>query len=121
VGVEDFERAEAQRFDGAEAIPSGAEGAGGPGGGAAVAREQAGPNLRELQAELKAETGTQVSTPHLWKIVGELGFRLKKNRSTPHAANLNEWLIVNVRNIKGAHFAVGCGYSHHHSSKGAPL
>jgi transposase len=39
--------------------------------------------LRELQAELKASTGTQVSTPHLWKIVGELGFRLKKSRSTP--------------------------------------
>lgn len=39
--------------------------------------------LRELQAALKASTGTQVSTPHLWKIVGELGFRLKKSRSTP--------------------------------------
>jgi hypothetical protein len=25
------------------------------------------------------------------------------------------------RNIKGAHFAVGCGYSHHHLPKGAPL
>ena len=34
--------------------------------------------LRELQAELKASTGMQVSTPHLWKIDGELGFRLKK-------------------------------------------
>jgi transposase len=42
--------------------------------------------LRELQAELKAETGTPVSTPHLWKIVGELGFRLKKSRSTPQNA-----------------------------------
>jgi transposase len=42
--------------------------------------------LRELQAELKAETGTHVSTPHLWKIVGELGFRLKKSRSTPQNA-----------------------------------
>ena len=42
--------------------------------------------LRELQAELKASTGTQVSTPHLWKIVGELGFRLKKSRSTPPSA-----------------------------------
>jgi len=27
----------------------------------------------------------------------------------------------NARNIKGAHFAVGCGYSHHHLPKGAPL
>ena len=42
--------------------------------------------LRDLQAELKASTGTQVSTPHLWKIVGELGFRLKKSRSTPPSA-----------------------------------
>lgn len=42
--------------------------------------------LRELQAELKASTGTQVSTPHLWKIVGELGFRLKKSCSTPPSA-----------------------------------
>ena len=42
--------------------------------------------LRELQAELKALTGTQVSTPHLWKIVGELGFRLKKSRSMPPSA-----------------------------------
>jgi hypothetical protein len=25
------------------------------------------------------------------------------------------------RNIKGAHFAVGCGYSYHHLAKGAPL
>jgi transposase len=42
--------------------------------------------LRELQAELKATAGTQVSTPHLWKIVGELGFRLKKSRSMPPSA-----------------------------------
>ncbi len=42
--------------------------------------------LRELQAELKASTGIQVSTPHLWKIVGQLGFRLKKSRSTPRSA-----------------------------------
>jgi hypothetical protein len=26
-----------------------------------------------------------------------------------------------ARNIKGAHFAVVCGYSHHHLPKGAPL
>jgi hypothetical protein len=34
------------------------------------------------------------------------------------------WLIydqVNARNVKGAHFAVGCGYSYHHLPKGAPL
>lgn len=38
--------------------------------------------LRELQAELKASSGMSVSTPHLWKLVGELGFRLKTSRST---------------------------------------
>ncbi len=39
--------------------------------------------LRELQADLKSTGGIQVSLPHLWKIVGELGFRLKKSRSMP--------------------------------------
>jgi transposase len=86
VGVEDFERAEAQRFDQAEAVPSGPK--------IRVNREvvrrllESKPDLylRELQAELKAEIGTPVSTPHLWKIVGELGFRLKKSRSTPQNA-----------------------------------
>ncbi len=42
--------------------------------------------LREVRAELKAATGVDVSTPHLWKIVGELGFRVKKNRSTQPSA-----------------------------------
>ncbi len=42
--------------------------------------------LREVRAELKAVTGVDVSTPHLWKIVGELGFRVKKSRSTPPSA-----------------------------------
>ncbi len=30
--------------------------------------------LREVRAEWKASTGVDVSTPHLWKIVGQLGF-----------------------------------------------
>jgi hypothetical protein len=30
-------------------------------------------------------------------------------------------LSLNARNIKDAHFAIGCGYSHHHLPKGAPL
>lgn len=42
--------------------------------------------LREVRAELKTATGVEVSTPHLWKIVGELGFRVKKSRSTPPSA-----------------------------------
>jgi hypothetical protein len=29
--------------------------------------------------------------------------------------------LASARNIKGAHFAVGCGYSYHHLPKGAPL
>jgi hypothetical protein len=33
-----------------------------------------------------------------------------------------DWRIQGEsRNIKGAHFAVGCGYSYHHLPKGAPL
>lgn len=39
--------------------------------------------LYEVQAALKATAGIEVSVPHLWKIVRELGFRLKKSRSTP--------------------------------------
>jgi transposase len=42
--------------------------------------------LRELQGELKSSTGVQFSTPYLWKIVRELGFGLKKSRSTPPSA-----------------------------------
>lgn len=50
--------------------------------------------LREVRAELKASTGVDVSTPYLWKIVGELGFRVKKvalrhregHRSEPSSA-----------------------------------
>lgn len=38
--------------------------------------------LHELQAELKTTAGIQVSVPHLWKIVGELGFKLKRSHST---------------------------------------
>jgi transposase len=59
--------------------------------------------LRELQAEFKASTGSQVSTPHLWKIVGELGFRLKTNRSTPGSA-------TRKRTASGAtSLYIGCG------------
>jgi transposase len=39
--------------------------------------------LRELAVELRAATGTQVSTPQLCRVVRELGLRRKKNRSTP--------------------------------------
>jgi transposase len=34
--------------------------------------------LRELQPEVKATVGTEVSTPHLWKIVGRAWFPAEK-------------------------------------------
>lgn len=51
--------------------------------------------LREVQAELKISKGIEVSTPHLWKIVGELGLRRKKSRSTPPSA-------IRKRTVRGA-------------------
>jgi hypothetical protein len=39
----------------------------------------------------------------------------------PSVKRRNISLIADARNIKGAHFAVGCGYSYHHLPKGAPL
>lgn len=41
--------------------------------------------LRELQAEL-GRTGIRVSQVQLWRVVGELGYRLKKSRSMPPSA-----------------------------------
>jgi transposase len=38
--------------------------------------------LRELQSEL-ASTGVGISQPQLWRVLRELGFRLKKSRSMP--------------------------------------
>ena len=61
--------------------------------------------LRELQAELKATAGTQVSKPHLWKIVGELGFRLKKSRYMPPSATRKR----TVNDAKSSYN--GCGRS----------
>jgi len=40
-----------------------------------------------------------------------------KSRLSHQLTRMNE----RARNIKGAHFAVGCGYSHHHLPKGALL
>src|SRR5216683_4367390 len=37
------------------------------------------------------------------------------------ASSHNACIIAKSRNIKGAHVAVGCGYSYHHLPKGAPL
>jgi hypothetical protein len=46
---------------------------------------------------------------------------------TPKEPVISAWAFLDLcqiaesRNIKGAHFAVGCGYSYHHLPKGAPL
>ena len=39
--------------------------------------------LRELRDELKRTTGVAVSQTQMWRVVRELGLRLKKSRSTP--------------------------------------
>ena len=39
--------------------------------------------LRELREELERTTGVAVSHTQMWRVVRELGLRLKKNRSTP--------------------------------------
>jgi len=39
--------------------------------------------LRELREELERRTGVAVSQTQMWRVVRELGLRLKKSRSTP--------------------------------------
>ena len=39
--------------------------------------------LRELREELERTTGVAVSHTQMWRVVRELGLRLKKSRSTP--------------------------------------
>ncbi len=42
--------------------------------------------LRELREELEHRTGVAVSQTHMWRVVRELGLRLKKSRFTPPSA-----------------------------------
>jgi len=42
--------------------------------------------LRELREELERSTGVAVSQTQMWRVVRELGLRLKKSRSTPPSA-----------------------------------
>jgi transposase len=42
--------------------------------------------LRELREELARTTGVAISQTQMWRVVRGLGFRLKKNRSTPSSA-----------------------------------
>ena len=39
--------------------------------------------LRELQEQLERTTGVAISHSQMWRVVRELGLRLKKSRSTP--------------------------------------
>jgi transposase len=39
--------------------------------------------LRELQDELERRSGVRISHTQMWRVVRELGLRLKKSRSTP--------------------------------------
>lgn len=42
--------------------------------------------LRELREELERTTGVAISQTQMWRVVRELGLRLKKSRSTPPSA-----------------------------------
>jgi transposase len=39
--------------------------------------------LHELQDELERRSGIRISHTQMWRVVQELGLRLKKSRSTP--------------------------------------
>jgi transposase len=39
--------------------------------------------LAEVQQKLLSEAGVSLSLPQIWKLLGKLGLRLKKSRSTP--------------------------------------
>jgi transposase len=45
-------------------------------------RQQPDSTLAELQERLAAEKRLQVSVPSLWVVLGQMGLRLKKSRST---------------------------------------
>ena len=42
--------------------------------------------LAEVQQKLLGEAGISLSLPQIWKLLGKLGLRLKKSRSTPPSA-----------------------------------
>ena len=44
--------------------------------------------LRELREELERTTGVAISHTQMWRVVRELGLRLKKSRSTPLSETL---------------------------------
>jgi transposase len=49
-------------------------------------REQPDRILVELQQDIKASAGVDLSRAHLWRVLKRLGLRLKKSHSTPPSA-----------------------------------
>ena len=49
---------------------------------ASIAAAQPDATLSEIQAELQRRTQLHVCTVHIWRVLGKMGFRLKKSRST---------------------------------------
>jgi transposase len=49
-------------------------------------REQPDRILAELQQDIKASAGIDLSRAHLWRVLKKLGLRLKKSHSTPPSA-----------------------------------
>ena len=80
-----------------------------------------------LIKEMWAFTGNRIAVRFAYEWHDDSGhwYRSYGNESaqcSPTVLVVVEWRYQgNARNIKGAHFAVGCGYSHHHLPKGAPL
>lgn len=48
-----------------------------------LVRERPDRTLAELQRGLWEGAGVRFSSQHLWRVLGRMGLRLKKNRSTP--------------------------------------
>lgn len=49
---------------------------------AVILQQQPDATLSEIQARLAERTGLRFCTSRLWRVVGQMGFRLKKSRST---------------------------------------
>jgi len=50
---------------------------------AAIVAAQPDATLTEIQAELQRRSQLHMCTVYIWRVLGKMGFRLKKSRSTP--------------------------------------
>ncbi|MDR3792993.1 MAG: winged helix-turn-helix domain-containing protein [Terracidiphilus sp.] len=57
--------------------------------------------LAEVQQKLLSKAGVSLSLPQVWKLLGKLGLRLKKSRSTPPSA-IAKPIANSARNLSPA-------------------